>query len=234
MFIFSACLSNTMKRKLIQLNESTSAITLPSKWVKEQKLKKGDELTLTPKTNMLMISPVQERTAVELKAEDYGSLTRKMIYALYKKGVDEIKITYSGAQEINELYKVLDYTSGFELVNQGKNFITIRNIATQLEGFDTLFKRTLRALNVMITEGITAMKQKNWQELSALALMEKMNNRHTNVCRRILNKNFEGDISNIGSFYYLVTDIERIADNLKELYGLVAMQKKFLPMLRSG
>lgn len=229
MFIFWLLLLHSMKRKLIQLNESTTAITLPSKWVKEQNLKKGDELTLTPKSNMLMVSPEQEKTYAELKAEDYGPLTRKRIYALYKKGIDEIKITYSSAQEINELYKVLDYTSGFEIVNQGKNFITIRNIATQLEGFDPLFKRTLRALNVMLDEGITAMKKKDWQELNAIALMEKMNNRHTNVCRRMLNKNFEGDLSTLGAFYNVITDLERTADNLKELYVLISLQKKYLP-----
>ena len=44
-----------MKRKAIQLANQTLVISMPSKWVKEQGIKKGDEIDVEEKGKRLMI-----------------------------------------------------------------------------------------------------------------------------------------------------------------------------------
>ena len=45
-----------MKRKVNKVGPTTLSITLPSKWVKENNIKKGDELELDLKNNNISIT----------------------------------------------------------------------------------------------------------------------------------------------------------------------------------
>ena len=45
-----------MKRKVIQLAGKTSVISLPSKWVQQQGIKKGDELEIKEEGSKIIVS----------------------------------------------------------------------------------------------------------------------------------------------------------------------------------
>ena len=78
-----------MKRKLVKLGESTIMISLPQKWINKFNLKKGDEIELEEKDNMIEITTdlkteIKEKE-IELNGMDPYSVKR-YLSALYKTG----------------------------------------------------------------------------------------------------------------------------------------------------
>ena len=65
-----------MQRKVIQQGPSTLMVSLPSKWVKENNIKKGEELTVDWTNNQLTICPgsssIEKKITLVFKSkEDY-------------------------------------------------------------------------------------------------------------------------------------------------------------------
>ena len=54
-----------MKRKVIKLADKTSVVSLPSKWIKNYKVEKGDELDLEEIGNSILIKPSKQQTEIK-------------------------------------------------------------------------------------------------------------------------------------------------------------------------
>lgn len=69
----------------------------------------------------------------------------------------------------------------------------------------------------MADEALTSVKLNALDHLSKTALLEEPNNRLTTICRRSLNKWGSETYSKIGPLYYIVEELENIADEYKFL-----------------
>ena len=83
-----------IKRRVIQIANSTQLISLPRKWSLKYGVKKGDELEIEENGSKLTVSTekVFQVEKIELSIDDLDPMILRSVTALYKRGVDEIKI----------------------------------------------------------------------------------------------------------------------------------------------
>jgi phosphate uptake regulator len=210
-----------MKRKVIQIADSTQLISLPRKWCIEHNIKKGDELDVEPAGNTIVInsSPTPRVESTTIRLKDFGVLAPRCIHSLYKKGVDEIRINFESPDDLAIIQNSLkNETVGYEIVEHTDEHCLIKNVSGQIEGFDPLLRRTFLLTITLAEDGFEAIKSKNMGKLRNVVSLEQSNNRLTTMCRRSLNKFGSEQYSKIGPIYYIVESLEKIADQYKYLY----------------
>lgn len=219
-----------MKRKVIQIAESTQLISLPRKWCLANSIKKGDELDVDVGESKLTVS-CQPNNAIEyaeIKITDFGILAPRVIFALYKKGVDEIKIRFEKPEEIKIVQDALhNETVGYEIVEQESRSCLIKNISSNIMGFDTMVRRTFLILLSLAEETYKSIENQDWDGLKNLTTLEESNNRFTTLCRRYLNKVGSSQGQKLGPYYCVVEELEKVADEYKYMInGLTRYKKK--------
>jgi len=84
-----------MRRRVIQIAESTQLISLPRKWALRYGIKKGEELEVEEQGNKLLVSSGHDaggkKTVLDVRGQP--KLKRRSICAAYLKGYDEIEET---------------------------------------------------------------------------------------------------------------------------------------------
>ncbi|MFP4424632.1 MAG: AbrB/MazE/SpoVT family DNA-binding domain-containing protein [Candidatus Woesearchaeota archaeon] len=216
-----------MKRKVMQVADSTYLISLPMKWVKEHKIKKGDELDIQAEGYQLTIrserATVLEEREIELK--NFSIMTERTIHALYKKGVDLITILVEDPKDIERIQKSINKeTVGYEIVDQSSNSCTIRSVASHIGEFDNLLKRIFLVQMTMGKDSLSAIEKKEFERLKQVKYLEETNNRLTTLCRRAINKQ-EEEIQKVGPMYYIIEDMENLADEYKYMFDFILEQK---------
>ena len=204
-----------MKRKVIQIAKSTQLISLPRPWAKKFDIKKGDELDVIDNGNNLIIKTDNafDVNKAELNIDELGPMTRRCVSALYKKGVDELRINFNDPLNVELVREAINMeTPGFEIIDQKEDYCIIKNISgIKVDEFDNILRRTFLLLIRMAEESYEANKKKKFAYLKEIARLESDNNKFTVLCRRLLNKN--GHKSNlVGPLYFIIEELENIAD----------------------
>ena len=132
---------------------------------------------------------------------------------LYKRGYDEIRINYSDSNVFKEIKKV--DLLGFEIVDQGKNYCVIKNVSMALESeFDTLLRRSFRLAKEMGNLLEDYFLEKNI-DLNEVKELESLNNKFTDFCLRILNKNGYLQNQKTNFLYVITRELESLGDIFK-------------------
>jgi len=219
-----------MKRSVIQLAGRTLLVSLPAKWAAAQNVKKGDELDLVEDGHKMIINtqPKAVLESASIDADAVGALIQRYIFALYKKGVDEIKIKFNDPKVPDMIRDtLLNETVGYEIVSQTPTSCEIKLITSgNLSEFDNLLRRIFLLLLSMAEETLTAVKNKDFSHLEKTAQLEEPNNRLTTVCRRSLNKWGTDKFNKVGPIYYIIEDLENVADEYKYLCMKLTELKK--------
>ncbi|MBI2546339.1 hypothetical protein HYV81_04110 [Candidatus Woesearchaeota archaeon] len=211
-----------IKRKVVQHGPSTLIISLPFKWIRRHNIRKGDELQVDELEDKIMIAAknadVQEKITLDIMP--FGKMVTQIIRALYKRGVDEIKLLYDYPDMFDTIEKSLGNESvSFEVLETGNNFCIIKNVSEGSREFEHVLRQTFILLLSMSEEGCEALKQGNLSQLNNLKSLEEVNNRFTAFCRRYLNTKGPDRFDKVGPIYYIVEHLERIADVYKYLYS---------------
>lgn len=209
-----------MKRRVIQIANSTQLVSLPRKWTQKYGVKKGDEMEVEEKGNSVILTTEKghETHKKEIMAEKFGLLLPRCIYSMYKQGVDEIKVNFSNKSSLKIVQDSLGKeTVGYEIIDQGENYCVIKNVTGDLEDFNSILRRTFLMLINMANESLENIKQEDFAHLRNVAFLEESNNRFTTTCRRLLNKKGSGEYDYVGPIYYIIEEIENIADQYKYL-----------------
>lgn len=207
-----------MRRKVIQIANSTQLISLPRKWAKKFDIKKGEELEIEENKNSLIIktgNPI-EIDQSEINIEGMGSMGRRCITALYKKGVDELKINFEDPLNMDSIRQVVNMEApGFEIIDQKSRYCIIKNVSgIKRDEFDNMLRRLFILLIRMAEESYDAIKKKDFDYLKEIKRLEEDNNRLTIFCRRILNK-YGHKTYLVGPLYFIIEELENIADQYK-------------------
>jgi len=207
-----------VKRKVIQIADSTQLVSLPRKWAIAHGVKKGDELDVQEEGDKITVrtSSLPQKEVREIDISDLEPMVLRTIVALYKKGIDEIKISFNNPELISSVQKVIGKEAvGFEITDQGEKYCTIKNVSGELEDFDAVLKRTFILLISMSERVYEAVKSGSFDQLKNIAFLEEANNRFTTSCRRNLNKSGYKNHKVVGPIYYIVEELENIADQYK-------------------
>lgn len=219
-----------IKRKVIQIGESTQLISIPRSWGKKYNIKKGDELEVNESGNKLIIDTQKEFKLNEVTI-DVSNLDRTSVLlcvrSAYRKGYDVMTLTYSSpittylrlGKEIKVSTIINDEVQrlmGIEIVQQKENMCVIKSILEHSgKEFDTILRRIFILINEMVKDCVDGIKNNNRE------LLETMQDRHDNVTRfisytlRLLNKHMYQEQQKIPTMYYLIASLEEIVDILK-------------------
>ncbi|MEM4242832.1 MAG: AbrB/MazE/SpoVT family DNA-binding domain-containing protein [Candidatus Woesearchaeota archaeon] len=211
-----------MRRKVIKLGENSLLVSLPSSWVKKHGISKGDEVEVSASPNHVVITSKQseKKNRILALAED-PEIAARQIRIAYKKGMDELEVRYENPKAYAAAISELKNLIGFEVIESGKKYSRIKNIATAEAGdFSTVLRRVFLTLLDM-AESTEECAKGSKDALEHVMLAENDIDRLTDFCKRLLNKQGAGENHEITMHYSLLKDIERIADS----YAILAKSK---------
>lgn len=215
-----------MRRKVIKLGENSLLVSLPSKWVQQHGIRKGDEISVEEKEGKLVLqsasSPAGNKTAIDITG--LNPAIRRVLGALYKKGYDEFTVHFGKHDELETAYEVVrEEFTGFEVVEHGKNHLVVREISQpNPEQFDAVLRRQFLVIKDYASEISTALQNRDFGWLKRLVLRDKDVNKLADFCRRLINKQ---QSSNSPALYLIVEQLEKISDRYRDISAAAAGQK---------
>jgi phosphate uptake regulator len=225
-----------IKRKVIQIAGSSFLVSLPKKWAVKYGVTKGDEVDVQEQNDTILISTNAENQVIksELDITNLDPMVLRCIIALYKKGVDEIKVRFKDPSLIESVQKAIGKEAvGYEIIDQGENHCKIKHVSGEFEDFDPVLRRTLLLLMSMADESLSALKKGEFSRLKNIAFLEEANNRFTTSCRRFLNKKGHKEYGKTGPIYYVVEDLENLADEYKYMLNYLSQHENQEPLNNS-
>jgi len=211
-----------MKRKVVKHGSATLTVSLPSRWVKKYGIKAGDELEIVEdKGNLIIVTSHDIKSVKEanLDMEKFGLLGGRAIGALFKGGVDLIRINYKNPSSISEIEKSLNELIGFEIMQQTENCCTIKEVSgfSDQSELVPMIKRTFMLLMSVIEDCLGSIKSNNKELLENIIHRDTTINKFANYCRRLINKKGLNKIKDVPLVYYIIEEVENLGDEYKYL-----------------
>lgn len=229
-----------MKRKIVQHGPSSLIMSLPSKWIHANGIKRGDELEVQEEKNSLIIS-THAITRDDSVTIDVTGLNRTtiLIYlqSMYRKGYSEINVTFDNMHakhyRINKETPVLEIIQevitrfiGVEIVRQTKNSVQIKQLSEDSEkGFDMLVRRVVFLTTDAFREIEKGLIDNDNDIISTMEMHHKTITKFINYCMRLLNKGTLHDLSDSLTLYHVLATMDKLVDLLKEI-GRYKLSKK--------
>ena len=137
-----------MKRKVNRVGQNTLTVSLPSKWVKKNQIRVGDELEIEEEPKRLTIHSGKTRKKINKAVINLDNFNKVMLnrhlIELYRQGVEEIVLKFSKDTipdykfnrqlNINSyVNKIIDRFIGMEIVSQTSNSIVLESLISKDE-----------------------------------------------------------------------------------------------------
>ncbi|MGM5485410.1 MAG: AbrB/MazE/SpoVT family DNA-binding domain-containing protein [Nanobdellota archaeon] len=210
-----------MKRKINRVGTSTLTVSLPSRWVKENGLSKGDEIDLNEEGGNLVISSTGTNTSgrVELDVSEYGNMVGRVVGALYKSGYSEFKLTFNDPKTSTLIEKELSKGFfGLDFVHKGKHHCVLRSMANVDPGeLDTSIRRIFWLVQENAKEAYEAIKERDFEALKLVAKKDVNINKFADFARRLLNIYGSSGKRDTSMLYFIVEELENVGDKYKYL-----------------
>ncbi len=217
-----------MKRKVIQIADSTQLVSLPRKWAQKHNIKKGDELDIKEEGSNLTITTPKgiEMKKISLDVSNLNPhLVRWSLFAVHKSGYDEVEIKFTDPKILEIIQSTIqEGLMGYAIIEQSGNRCLVRNLSQDLESeFDPTLRRVFLVIQSMAESSFEAIKNNNFEKLKDIKVLEVTVNKLTNFCERILNTKGFKDYKKTTFMYVIVWSIESIGD---EYYHLAEFLSK--------
>lgn len=162
-------------------------VSLPTKWIKENSLDKGDEIDLEEEGNQLIISKDTQKTKKEIIIDitvPHPAAIRVMITNAYRSDYNKIKVTYKEPKTYEIIKQLLDeQLFGYEILEKEKDFCIIENIASLEENqFDNIFSKLI----MNIEDSFDHVEQLINGEKPDFEKTQNKTKEFDNLCRRII------------------------------------------------
>ncbi len=219
-----------MKRKVIQIADSTQLISLPREWGKKFNIKKGDELEVEMKGNKLEVSTEKdiqlEKITLDISGLDRTSIMY-YIRSAYRRGYDLIEITFDKqavmhfrtgkeVKVISIIHDEINRLLGVEIIQQKENFCVVKDISTSsFKDFDTILRRIFLLFLDAVNDIFKGMKTND------KFLVESIEEKHDSITRfisyalRLLNKIGFSEQHKNSLLYTIIVMIDKITDVIK-------------------
>jgi phosphate uptake regulator len=181
-----------MERKLIKQGGGGFTIYLPKKWVEENNLEKGNELSIAVSGKDLVISPKptdkKSETNIDLKDLTEPSI-RSIVTNTYRLGYDRIVVIFNSEKQFSILQEVVKTRLiGFDIIKKETSKCIIENITEpSYDQFDNIVNKMF--LSIFDIFDITEKKLKNqFQNLEDFEEVEQRIHKYDNFLRRVIIK----------------------------------------------
>ncbi len=193
-------------------------VTLPLDWIKKEGLNKKRQVDLEIIGHKVIISAskeYQDRTHID--GDRYKNTLIKVLQGLYRLGVNEIKLSFTSSSVLEEATEIIEqYLMGYEIIEQEKDYILIRDIARESEeSFKVIFRRIFLLLQ-------TLMETKDLKRINSL---DRNIKKLINYCQRILVKRGHIDFTKVPLYYLMLDRLEKIGDSTKWMQRIVIEEK---------
>lgn len=179
-----------MKRKLIQQGRGGFTLTVPIKWVEENKLRKGDDIEINQMGPALTVTPsLKKRLETEIEINNTNKVDlRNILTHLYRRGYDIIHIKVSDQKIVEEIEFVTNnILLGFEVVSRSSEQIIIENISEPSEDrFEVMLRRLF--LLVQETHSLLVEDLKQGKYSDKIKEFRDMHDKYVIFCMRIIKK----------------------------------------------
>jgi phosphate uptake regulator len=217
-----------MKRKIIKQRDSYT-VTLPIKWVRNNKIEKDDELNLELKDNALILSSEVKKEELRKIALDATSPHFNDLYLAYcyRAGYDEISLDFKDARIFD---KIRDRTSrliGYEIMDQKADSCSIKSVSAPLSSeFESFFRKLFLTTLDMGESLLSALKNNDLGRLREIRSIERTNNSFYELICRILQKEGYNYPRKSLFLYNINRDIERVCDYYKYMVDNILENKR--------
>lgn len=218
-----------MKRRVIKHGPSTYTISLPSKWVKQHNIKKGDELDLNMLGPMLQVytHTVNDGSTYEADISQLSpDMAKRLLGSLHKNGYDTLNLQCTPAQLPHIQKRINTMLLDYEIINIKDNKCMIKAISQSTEqSFKPIFRR-LFLVTIALAEGVADLtKKQEFEKLADLLSLEETNNKLTNYIHRLITKHYLSQ-DKLCYMYVISWVLESIADEYKEICTLLKDETK--------
>ncbi len=225
-----------MKRKIIKLGQATYVMSLPSKWIRENHLVKGDYLECDVDKERVILSTkkiVNKDPDLSLDLRNYNRRTTTIaLHQAYRKGFDIIRVRFGSQEQLKTIRKVTkDTLLGFEVVKEEKDNCVLQNIA---EPSAEKYQIIVRKMMLLIKEDIGQMATEFEQNERVIdrhkEIKETFDNFNNFIRRVIIKDQIEG--KNSYFLFYFVSQLSLIQHAYFYLYKSYTKEKtKMSPKL---
>ncbi|MBI2572714.1 hypothetical protein HYV86_02550 [Candidatus Woesearchaeota archaeon] len=220
-----------MQRKIIAQGLGGRTIFLPIKWVRENDLKPGEEITLIEKGSNLVLcaqKPAHQKIAINISSE-HDRTIRIQLQNVYRLGYDNIEIKYINAKQRRTIQDLVEkYFLGFEIIEEKENLLLIRAIAeSHATSHETMLQRMFYIIAETFIELKLSIEANSAKSESIKEYAEKIT-KYDNFLRRIIStKKLFDDKTYL--YWSLSTYLNLIERNLIHLYEQLPLDKKATP-----
>jgi len=222
-----------MKRKVIQIAESTQLISLPRKWAQEHNIKKGEELDVSERGHTLIISTDSAPKTMEKSINVSGLLPRlidRFLARAYQKGYDKITFYFNTEEQMMAIQRKVPELLGFEIMAHTKNKCTVQSISSTLDiDFDSSLRKAFRIVIEMAEICLDAYTKGDTAALENVEHRDLDVNKFCYFCLRAINKYKLFDGGEATMLYYLIESLEDVGDDYKALGKSLALIKQKNP-----
>ena len=219
-----------MIRKVIQLAAKTLVVSLPSKWVKKQGIRKGDEIEVSEHLRGLLIGGRGEQGASKVSVNLSGldeRVVKWVVSALHKKGYDEIELFYDNPATARVIHdRVKNLMLGFTVASQSEKRCILKSVSKEIEAeFDLSLRRAWLVCLELANNSLKIIESQHLSGLAELTELENSNNQLTNFCERILNKSEYREPDKTHFIYAVVWNLEKVCDDYKYICSYLAKEE---------
>lgn len=177
-----------MERKLVQQGQSTLMVSLPSTWIRDNDLKKGDAVSLSEEQGDLLISMVNKNVKTKVAvSSSHPFIAKAIILNGYRKGHTILALSLADAKQA-QLVEDICYHNilGFEVTKrEGKECIIEALSEPELEQYDVILKKfffSVKELYALYEERLSNSTSISLAEITSL---EERILKYVNFCRRL-------------------------------------------------
>lgn len=236
-----------MRRKIIKQGRNTLTITLPNKWVKDYNIKQGNELEITEKGNILVITTEKksEEQRIEIDISDLDAyIIWKILMGVYREGYDEVKLKFNSEKKydspfvfftqrtmdrrfgkkpakekpISVIQKMMSRFIGFEIIEQHKDYCIVKDIAEiSSKEFENSLRRIFLLIQQMAEEILEGMKTNDKEMLEQIKDIDINIDKFHDYCIRVLNKTGFKEVRKSCVLFSIIYLLEMLADEFKHM-----------------
>ena len=179
-----------MKRRLVKQGAATMMVSLPSKWIKANKLGKGDEIEIEEKQNSMVVTLESKKSKRQTEI-NLASLTESSVRTIltnaYRLGYDKINLNFQNKNALEIIQNTIkNNLIGFEIIKRTEKSCEIENITEpSKEQFDNIFSKIFLNIDELfeISENMLQGKKQEFETT------EQKIQQFDNFCRRVIAKN---------------------------------------------
>ncbi|MGV8087380.1 MAG: AbrB/MazE/SpoVT family DNA-binding domain-containing protein [Candidatus Woesearchaeota archaeon] len=214
-----------MKRKIIQQAKQAYTITLPIEWIKNSKLKAGDEIDIAIDGKDLIIKTDNRQVGGEIKIdakEMDARLINNYLSAAYAGGFDQVDINCS-SNEISDLNQMI----GYAVINQRKDSCTIKDISgSTFENLEEIFKQVFQSVISYYEFAIEDIsKDRKGNTLSIRKKDDDINKYTFFLQRSMIKKGYTDSVLRKIMFTYAF-ELEKIGDSIFRIWDSELKEKQ--------